>query len=212
MTGQRGRGYSDSGLGGVAQRLKPRSVKGLYAALKAPLFHGGASCGGPLRAKSRSRSKAADKSVRSTRAGAHSARVKLVPFPVFRNPRIAATRGELPEAAEVRMRMQGSFGAKDAPQDDRAERAWILRFWFGWSGSAAEAAFCEGALRGAESAALPRWRVVRWPAPGKVKIKVKGSGQECPLHTGRGSFGTGETRALSGLPKSSNRGDTGRTP
>jgi hypothetical protein len=24
--------------------LKPRSVRGLYAALKAPLFHGGASC------------------------------------------------------------------------------------------------------------------------------------------------------------------------
>jgi hypothetical protein len=49
---------------------------------------------------------------------------------------------------------------------------------------AAEAAFLIGGLDAAlQLSALPRWRVGRWPTPGKVKIKVKGSGQECSLHT-----------------------------
>ncbi len=32
---------------------------------------------------------------------------------------VPAVRGELPEAAGMRIRVQGSFGAKNAPQDDR---------------------------------------------------------------------------------------------
>jgi hypothetical protein len=62
-----------------------------------------------------------------------------------------------------------------------------------WEGADALFLLCAryvvSALRGAGSAALPRsrWRRVRLRF--NNKSKVKGSGQECPLHTSRGAAG-----------------------
>ncbi len=81
---------------------------------------------------------------------------------------VPAVRGELPEAARERMRVQGSFGAKNAPQDDRV-------FW-GRIPPAAEAALI--VWRGCGTSELVPFPVSlpRWTGRGEDSLRRLGRG------------------------------------